>query len=176
VVKKGDLLFVIDRGPTRPISTGLRRKAKRAAAQLKLTEIELDRAKDLRSKNTISASEFDQKSAGWQVASAAQRAAQAAQASAALSLEYTRITSPIDGRVSDERVTIGNLIQPGSGPDSVLTTVVSIDPIYVYVDADENSLLRYMRLSEEGKRKSARDAEVPAWVQLGNEAASHTKA
>ena len=77
--------------------------------------------------------------------------------------------SPIDGRVSDARITLGNLVQPGAGPESVLTTVVSVDPIYVRVDADENSLLKYVKLDEEGKRKSARNAQMPAWIQLGNE-------
>ena len=71
--------------------------------------------------------------------------------------------------MSDARITVGNLVQPGAGPESVLTTVVSVDPIYVRVDADENSLLKYVKLDEEGKRKSARNAQMPAWVQLGNE-------
>ena len=51
----------------------------------------------------------------------------------------------------------------------VLDTVVSVDPIYVRLDADENSLLKYVKLDEEGKRKSARNAQMPAWTQLGNE-------
>jgi len=169
LVKKGDPLFVID---PRPYKADLDRavaELERAAAQLKLAQIELDRAKELRDKNTIAASEFDVKAANYQVASAAVRSATAAKESAALNLEFTRITSPIDGRVSNERVTVGNLIQPGSGADSILTTVVSIDPIYVYVDADENTVLKYIKLNEQGKRKTARDAQLPAFVQLGNE-------
>ena len=146
----------------RPTSNALRRK-------LKLAQIELDRAKDLRNKNTISASEFDQKAAGHQQSSAAARSAEAAKNSAALNLEFTQVKSPIDGRVSDARITLGNLVQPGAGPESILTTVVSVDPIYVRLDADENSLLKYVRLDEEGKRTSARNAPMPAWVQLGNE-------
>jgi RND family efflux transporter MFP subunit len=169
IVKKGDPLFVIDPRPYQADFDRATAELERTAAQLKLAQIELDRAKELREKNTISASEFDIKSANFQVATAAHRSAEAARASAALNLEFTRISAPIDGRVSDERITVGNLVQPGSGPDSVLTTIVSIDPIYVFVDADENSLLKYLRLSEEGKRPSAREAEVPAWVQLGNE-------
>ena len=129
----------------------------------------MDRAKDLRNKNTISASEFDQKAATHQQSSAAARSAEAAKNSAALNLEFTQVKSPIDGRVSDARITLGNLVQPGPGPESVLTTVVSVDPIYVRVDADENSLLKYVKLDEEGKRKSARNAQMPAWIQLGNE-------
>ncbi len=129
----------------------------------------MDRAKDLRAKSTISASEFDQKAATYQGASAATRAAAAAKSSAALNLEFTQIKSPIDGRVSDARITLGNLVQPGAGPDNVLTTVVSVDPIYAKMDADENAILKYIKLSAEGKRVSARTQKIPAFVELGNE-------
>src|SRR5213075_2410250 len=88
---------------------------------------------------------------------------------AALNLEFTQIKSPIDGRVSDQRITVGNLVQPGAGPDSLLTTVVSVDPIYAKVDADENAVLKYVKLSGEGKHVSARTAKIPAWIELGNE-------
>src|SRR6266513_1523892 len=88
---------------------------------------------------------------------------------AQLNLEFTQIKSPIDGRVSDARITLDNLVQPGAGPESVLTTVVSVDPIYAKVDADENAVLKYVKLSEEGKRVSALTAKIPAFVELGNE-------
>ena len=169
MVKKNDLLYVIDPRPYQADFDRAAAEFERLQAQLKLAEIELDRAKDLRAKNTISASEFDQKAATHLGASAAARSAEAAKNSAALNLEFTQIKSPIDGRVSDARITLGNLVQPGAGPESVLTTVVSVDPIYVRVDADENSLLKYVKLDEEGKRKSARNAQMPAWVRLGNE-------
>ncbi len=169
MVKKDDLLYVIDPRPYQADFDRAAAEFERTQAQLKLAEIELDRAKDLRAKNTISASEFDQRAATHLGASAAARSAEAAKNSAALNLEFTQIKSPIDGRVSDARITLGNLVQPGAGPESVLTTVVSVDPIYVRVDADENSLLKYVKLDEEGKRKSARNAQMPAWVQLGNE-------
>lgn len=169
MVKKDDLLYVIDPRPYQADFDRAAAEFERTQAQLKLAEIELDRAKDLRAKNTISASEFDQRAATHLGASAAARSAEAAKNSAALNLEFTQIKSPIDGRVSDARITLGNLVQPGAGPESVLTTVVSVDPIYVRVDADENSLLKYVKLDEEGKRKSARNAQMPAWIQLGNE-------
>ncbi len=141
----------------------------RAEAQLELARIDLDRAKELRESKIIAASEFDQKAAAWQQASAATRSAAAAKSASALNLEFTLVRSPIDGRVSNERITVGNLVQPGSGQDSVLTTVVSIDPIYVLIDADENMILKYVKLNDEGKRKTAREAQVPAFVELGNE-------
>src|SRR5436305_13067062 len=64
---------------------------------------------------------------------------------------------------------ISNLVVRVSGPESVLTTVVSVDPIYAKDDADENAVLKYVKLSEEGKRVSARTAKIPGFVELGNE-------
>src|SRR3984893_2809728 len=169
IIKKGDLLYVIDPRPYQADYDRAAAEFERMQAQLKLSQIELDRAKELRAKNTISASEFDQKAATYQGASAAARSAEAAKNSAALNLEFTQVKSPIDGRVSDQRITVGNLVQPGPGPESVLTTVVSVDPIYAKVDADENAVLKYVKLSEEGKRVSARTEKIPAFIELGNE-------
>src|SRR5438445_11591552 len=170
IVKKGDLLYVIDPRPYQADFYRAAAEVERMDAQLKLAQIELNRAKELRDKNTISASEFDQKAATYQGSAAAKSSAEAAKNSAALNLEFTQIKSPIDGRVSDARITLGNLVQPGAGPENVLTTVVSVDPIYAKVDADENAILKYVKLSEQGKRVSARTAKIPAWVELGNEA------
>jgi RND family efflux transporter MFP subunit len=169
IVKKGDLLYVIDPRPYKADFDRAAAEVDRMDAQLKLAQIELNRSKELRDKNTISASEFDQKAAGFQGSAAAKSSAEAAKNSAALNLEFTQVKSPIDGRVSDQRITVGNLVQPGEGPESVLTTVVSVDPIYAKVDADENAILKYVKLSEEGKRVSARTAKIPAWIELGNE-------
>jgi RND family efflux transporter MFP subunit len=169
IVKKGDLLYVIDPRPYQADFDRAAAEVERMDAQLKLAQIELNRATELRNKNTISASEFDQKAATSQGAAAAKSSAEAAKNSAALNLEFTQIKSPIDGRVSDQRITVGNLVQPGAGPENVLTTVVSVDPIYAKVDADENAVLKYVKLSEEGKRVSARTEKIPAWVELGNE-------
>jgi membrane fusion protein, multidrug efflux system len=169
IVKKGDLLYVIDPRPYQADFDRAKAEVDRMDAQLKLAQIELNRAKELRDKNTISASEFDQKAATYQGAAAAKSSAEAAKNSAALNLEFTQIKSPVDGRVSDQRITVGNLVQPGAGPESVLTTVMSVDPIYAKIDADENAILKYVKLAEEGKRVSARTAKIPAWVELGNE-------
>src|SRR5437764_3341581 len=169
IVKKGDLLYVIDPRPYQADFDRASAEVDRMDAQLKLAQIELNRAKELRDKDTIAASEFDQKAATYQGSAAAKSSAEAAKNSAALNLEFTQIKSPIDGRVSDARITLGNLVQPGAGPESVLTTVVSVDPIYAKVDADENAILKYVKLSEEGKRVSARTAKIPAFVELGNE-------
>ena len=169
IIKKDDLLYVIDPRPYQADFDRAAAEVERMEAQEKLAQIEFDRAKELRAKNTISASEFDQKAATYQGASAATASAVAAKNAAALNLEFTQVKSPIDGRVSDARITLGNLVQPGAGPENVLTTVVSVDPIYAKVDADENAVLKYVKLSETGKRVSARTARIPAWVELGNE-------
>src|SRR5438309_9006520 len=169
IVKKGDLLYVIDPRPYQADFDRAAAEVDRMDAQLKLAQIELNRAKELRDKNTISASEFDQKAATFQGSAAAKSSAEAAKNSAALNLEFTQVKSPIDGRVSDARITLGNLVRPGPGVESVLTTVVSVDPIYAKVDADENAVLKYVKLSSEGKRVSARTEKIPAFVELGNE-------
>src|SRR6266550_7556905 len=169
IVKKGDLLYVIDPRPYQADFDRAAAEVERMDAQLKLAQIELNRAKELRGKNTISASEFDQKAATYQGAAASKSSAEAAKNSAALNLDFTQIKSPIDGRVSDARITLGNLVQPGAGPESVLTTVVSVDPIYAKVDADENAVLKYVKLSSEGRRVSARTEKIPAFIELGNE-------
>ena len=168
VVNKGDLLFVID---PRPYQADLDRATanfEQAEAQVKLAQIDFKRTQGLRQKNVVSPEEFDQKAASLQQAEASGRSAKAARDSAALNLDFTRITSPLAGRVSNERVTVGNLVTAG-GTDTVLTTVVSVDPFYVYIDADENSLLKYLKLREEGKRKSAVDGQIPAFIELANE-------
>lgn len=168
MVTKGDLLFVIDPRPYQADLDRATANLEQAQAQIKLAEIDFNRTKELRQKNVVSPEEFDQKAASLQQAEASGRSAKAARDSAALNLEFTRITSPLTGRVSNERVTVGNLVTAGS-MDTVLTTVVSVDPFYVYIDADENSLLKYLKLREEGKRKSAVDGQIPAFIELANE-------
>src|SRR5690606_30360254 len=119
-------------------------------AKSKLAREDFERAETLRKKGALAAEEFDQKVGTLQQAEASVRAAQAAKETAELNLGFTSIASPIDGRVSDARVTVGNLVQAGSATGTPLTTVVSVDPIYVYVDADENVVLNFMKLSAEG--------------------------
>ncbi|MEO8353887.1 MAG: efflux RND transporter periplasmic adaptor subunit, partial [Chthoniobacteraceae bacterium] len=169
LVKEGDLLFVIDPRPYQANLDRAKAQLDQAEAQLKLAQIDFNRAEELREKKIVSAEEYDQKAVGRQQAEASVRAAQAALDAAALNLEYTRIKSPIAGRVSNERVTAGNLVTAGTGEGMVLTTVVSVDPFYVYIDADENSVLKYLKLREEGTRTSAVDAQIPAFIELANE-------
>ena len=169
LVNKDDLLFVID---PRPYKADLDRAAanvEQSEAQLKLAEIDFKRTKGLRDKSVVSPEEFDQKAASLQQAEASVRSAKAARDSADLNLQFTQVKSPITGRVSNERVTVGNLVTASGTADSVMTTVVSVDPLYVYMDADENSVLKYLKMRDEGKRQSARDEAIPVFIQLANE-------
>jgi RND family efflux transporter MFP subunit len=169
IVKKGDLLFVID---PRPYEAELARAEgdyKRSEAQVTLGKADLQRAEKLTAQKVLAPEGYDAKLAASKQADAALASAWGALETAKLNLEFCRITSPIDGRVSRERVTVGNLIQPSATDSGVLTTVVSIDPIYAYVDADERSILKYQRLAREGKRRSARDGVVIVYLGLQNE-------
>jgi multidrug efflux system membrane fusion protein len=169
LVKKNDLLFIIDPRPYQAEMDRAAAELERTQAGLQFAEVDFKRANELRVKNTISSSEYDQKLASQKQAQAAVGVAKAAAAAAKLNLEFTEIRSPIDGRISDDRVKAGNLVQPGAGPESILTTVVSVDPIQVYADVDENRILKYIKLDEEGKRKTGRRAPIPAYMALGNE-------
>jgi multidrug efflux system membrane fusion protein len=169
LVKKGDLLFTIDPRPYKAEFDRTEAEVKRAEAALQLADIDFKRAQELLAKKTISSSEYDQKVAAINQAKASLAGAVAARDAAKLSLDFTEISSPINGRISNERVTVGNLVQPGAGAEAVLTTVVSVDPLYVYVDADENRILKYIKMDSEGTRSTARNEKRPAYMELANE-------
>src|SRR5206468_12767192 len=120
----------------------------------------------------ISEEDYDTKSKTYSAAQAAVKSAKAALNLAKLNLEFTEIHAPIDGRISRALVTEGNLISSGiSGSGAtLLTTIVSLDPLYLYGDADERSVLKYLHLRREGTRVSARDELIPAEVGLADEA------
>ena len=165
-VKKGDVLFVID---SRPYDAELKRaKAQLAQArtQLSLADLERTRAEKLSASRAISKEEFDSRIAGSEQATANVNAAEAAVESAQLNVTFTRIEAPISGIVSRAEVTSGNLINAGQ---SVLTTIVSIDPIYVEFEGDEQVYLKYVAMDRTGERKSSRNAPNPVWVGLADE-------
>jgi len=142
-VKKGDLLFVID---PRPFEAELARAEATLAntrAQLELARTELARQEQLLAERATSRREYDDAAARLRQFDAQIRANQASVESARLSLAYTRITAPVDGRVGKAEITVGNLVQ-GEVPNSpVLTTVVSTSPVYAAFEADEASFLRF---------------------------------
>jgi membrane fusion protein, multidrug efflux system len=169
IVKKGDVLFEID---DRPFVADL--DAKRAAqqvaeAQLAIAQITSNRLQGLRKENAVSQQDVDNAKANVDQAAAAVAAAKAVQESSLLNLEWCKVLSPIDGRVSNKMVTVGNLVNGGAGTATLLTTIQSVSPIYCYVDVDELSVLKYQKLAVEKKRTSAREGRVPCYVQLANE-------
>jgi RND family efflux transporter MFP subunit len=169
LVKKDQVLFQID--PRWHQAEFARRAAEYESAKVKLAnaEREAKRTKSLLENRAISTEEADQRQARFEEARAMLLAAEAARDSAKLDLDYTTIRSPIDGRVSRELVTVGNFVTGGmAGSGTVLTTIVSVDPIHVYADVDENSLLRFNQLAKSGKL-GAKDGKVPVELQLADE-------
>jgi RND family efflux transporter MFP subunit len=169
LVKKGDVLFKID---ARWYQADYdRRAAEYESARVKSenAEREAKRTTQLLEDKAISTEEADQRRARFEEAKAMLLAAKAARDAASLDLEYTTIRSPIHGRVSREFVTVGNLVSGTSGNATLLATVVSIDPIHVYADVDENSLLKFNALARDGKLASNGDGQVPVELQLADD-------
>ena len=169
LVKRGALLFVIDPRPYQADYDHAAADVKRFKTVLDLGRIELVRVQRLRDSGAVSQEELDERKSTVAQAEANVAGAVAALEAASLNLNFTRVTSPIDGRVSRAEVTRGNLVTGGSNGGTLLTSVVSIDPIYLYFDADEQSYLRYTQMARDGKRSSSRDAGDPVHVGLANE-------
>ena len=165
-VRKGDVLFVIDPRPYLAERDKARAQLAQAHSQLVLAKSERDRATKLLTQHAISEEEFDTRTAGREQAQANVEAAQAALDAANLNLEFTRVTAPIAGRISRALVTSGNFVANGQ---TLLTTLVSLDPIYVSFDGDEHVYLKYTKLAREGSRASSRDARNPVLVGLADE-------
>ena len=130
---------------------------------------EVERAQRLVAVQAISREEFDTRTSAHASEDAGVRAAEAAVATARLNLEWTEVRSPISGRVSRAEVTAGNLVQAGPPDATLLTTVVSLDPIYVYFESDEQTYLKYTALARDGSRPNSRDNRSPVELGLANE-------
>src|SRR5262249_21306766 len=146
--KKGDVLFVID--PRWHQATFEQRQAEQEQAKVRLenTKREAGRTGQLLANNAISVEESDARQSRYDEAKGALLAAQAALDSAKLDLEYTQVRAPISGRVSRALLTEGNYVSGVAGAATMLTTIVSVDPVYVYADIDENSLLKFNALAQ----------------------------
>ena len=152
-VEKGDVLFVIDQ---RPFKIAL----ESAQSSYDLAKKELDRGRDLRQRNSISQEEVDRRLSEFQQANAALQAAQ-------LDMEFTEVKTPISGLVSRDYVNVGNLISATNA--TLLTTVVSVDPIHFYFEAGEGEFLKYSRFTQNEQRKSSRTAPNPVRIKLQDE-------
>lgn len=165
-VKKGDLLFVIDPSTYEADAARTSADVARAEAALALAVSEANRAQNLVASKVVSTEEYDTKVQTRAQAAAALQSAKASDLGAKLQLGFTRISAPISGRIGRKLVTEGNLITGGPANATLLTTIVSVDPIYAYTDVDETAALRYRRLAAEGKRASAVDTVIPAELAL----------
>jgi len=165
-VKKGDVLFVIDQ---RPYAAELKR-AQAQLAQAKsaqaLAKSEKARATNLLAQHAISQEEYDTRSSGDEQAEANVQLAEAALDTAALNMTYTKVTSPINGRVSRANITLGNLVTNGQ---TLLTTVVSLDPIYVRFDGDEQAFLRSVKQAKDNVANGSKETAAPVLVALADE-------
>jgi RND family efflux transporter MFP subunit len=169
LVKKDDVLFVID--PRWHKAEFDRRQAEHDQAKVRLenADREAKRTVQLLANNAISTEDADARVARFQGAKAALLAAEAARDSVKLDLEFTEIRAPIDGRVSRALVTQGNYVSGVAGMTTLLTTLVSVDPIYVYADVDEHSLLKFNALARERKLATGSESKVPVELQLADE-------
>jgi len=165
-VKKGDLLFVIDQRPFRAEVDRAQAELARAQPQVELARQLLQRVERLVGEGGVSKQELDERASAVQQAEAAVRGTQAALDSARLNLEFTEVRAAIGGRIGRAEMKAGNLV---SANQTLLTTIVSLDPIYAWFEGDESVYLRYQDLSRSGERPSSRDVRNPVYLGLSNE-------
>lgn len=166
LVKKGDVLFTIDQRPfeTRLRATGA--DVARAEANAQAMKREFDRVKTLLEAKAIAPEQAETRESMHLQALASLEAAKAAQHSAEIEFEHSSVKAPISGRISRAITTTGNFVTAGS---TLLTTIVTVDPVYVYADIDENSLLKLQAMQRSKTTFTNGDGRVPVELQLSNE-------
>jgi RND family efflux transporter MFP subunit len=170
LVKKGDILFELDPRPYQAALDQAKAKVAQDVAQLEFDEAEYQRNLKAARVKGVSQSDLDKSSAARDVDIANIAADKAVVESRQLDLEYTKVIAPVNGRASRYVVTVGNLIQSGDqNGGTLLTTIMSVDPMYAYFDVDEHTELRVRRLIREGRAKSAREGELPVFLGLAND-------
>ena len=168
-VKKGDLLFTIDPRPFQAVLDQASASLERSKVLLDQAKSEFVRAKDLVNTKVVSTEDYDKRNLAVLEAQAAVRAAQATVEAAQLNVDYTQIKAPINGRIGRRLMDVGGLVVGGPMGATMLSSIVSVDPIYCYIDADELSVLKYQRLNREGKRESAQDNQIPCEMALADD-------
>jgi RND family efflux transporter MFP subunit len=170
LVKKGDVLFELDPRPYQALLNQAQAKVAQDQAQLAYDEAEYQRNLQMIRTKAASRSDLDKSVAARDVDIANVAADKAVVASRQLDLDYTKVIAPVSGRVSRYVVTVGNLIQSGDqNGGTLLTTIVSVDPMYAYFDVDEHTALRVRQLVREGKSDSPRDGGYPIALGLANQ-------
>ena len=172
LVNKGDLLFLIDPRPYEIQRASAKAQVDQANASIEFAGREVSRAEVLRQKDFVAQSTYDQRLQQLRSGTASLEGAKAAVRDAELNLEFSRIMAPLSGRIGRHEVSIGNLVSGGNtGPTTLLTTIVSLDPIYFYFDMSEADFLAYQRAVAQGKLMSTRDDPVPVDARLIDEKA-----
>jgi membrane fusion protein, multidrug efflux system len=169
MVHAGDLLYLIDSRPFEAVAEQADGQLSDARAKVELAKRDLDRGLSLVQTSAVSEQVVDQRRQSLQAAHAAETVAEGALKAAQLNVEFTHVMAPITGRVSRHLVSVGNLVQGSEGSSTLLTSIVSLDPIYVYFDMDEATYVKNSRLWFEGKRPSSRDSPNPVQVTLVGE-------
>jgi RND family efflux transporter MFP subunit len=172
-VKKGDLLYEIDPRPYQATLDRAKGDLARLRALADKAKVDVARSERLRPSGAVSQDEYEQHVANLAVHRASIQSAEAAARNAELNLEFTKVVSPIDGRLSRTRITEGNLVQPGSDEATLLTTIVTTDPIYVYFNVDEHAFLQYEEIAAKTgwslRPDRLKDRKVSVEIGLGNE-------
>ena len=168
-VKQGETLIVIDPRPYQADFDRAKAGLELAKAQRELATLEAERVHKLKDSGAVSQEELDERVSALHQQEASVAAAQAAFNAAALNLSFTTVQAPFGGVASRAEVTRGNLVTGGNNGGTLLTTIVSTDPMYVYFEGDEHAYLRYQELSRSGARQSSRDYANPVRVGLANE-------
>jgi len=166
LVKPGDVLFVIDQRPYQAVLDQDKANLQKADAQRQLKVANFARAQQLFQNKVTSKEEYDTSVAERNQAEAEFAQAQASVNSAQLNMDFTEVKSPILGRISRQLVTRGNLVQADS---TVLTTVVSVDPIYAYFNIDQRTAQKHFNQIQTGQLQDPRVSAMPVFLQLEGE-------
>ena len=167
-VKKGDPLFTLDARPFKASLDAVAGDARQAASRLDLARREYARVKAIGA-GAVSGEEIDTRAKAVEAAQATLDAAKAREERARLDLEFAEVRAPMDGRIGRHAVSVGNLVSGGTSDSTVLTNIVTLDPIYCYFDISEQAFLKYTRLDKAGLRASSRDKPNPVRVALLDE-------
>jgi RND family efflux transporter MFP subunit len=169
MVKKGDVLFTIDDRPFRIALDQANADYGQAKASLKTAQDNFDRVETLRESGAVSIEEYDRRKQALEFAKASIQLSQSRVDNAKLNLEFTRVTAPITGLVSRDKVNEGNLIDGGTSNSTLLTTIVATSPIHFYFTGSESDYLRYVRLARNGERGAVRTEGIPVFIKLQDE-------
>jgi RND family efflux transporter MFP subunit len=169
LVKKGDLLFQIDPRPYQALVNQAKSKILQDQAQLKHNDALYERIQKLRLRGAATQEDLDKALADRDTIQATLLADQADLETKQLDLNFTRVDAPISGRVSRYEVTEGNVVQSGQNGGTLLTTIVSVDPMYIYFDVDERTLLQVSRQLQTGELKNVQETAYPFSVGLADE-------